>query len=157
MSMFQVNGISYVFGAVHFQEVAFVFHNTEGYGYPQNGNPNPMGGPERPKYLRVSQLMTRMWISFVNFGDPNRQLGGKPSCITNPCLTELILKLRTVEANHWPAYSLSHPQNFVFEQNITSHTETDWYRAEGIQYISDLILARRGTSCSGIETCNKNT
>lgn len=79
MSLFQVNGISYVYGAVHFQEVAFVFHNIEGHGYPQNGNPNPMGGPERPKYLRVSQLMTRMWISFVNFGDPNRQLGGKPS------------------------------------------------------------------------------
>ncbi|KAF2169199.1 hypothetical protein M409DRAFT_64945 [Zasmidium cellare ATCC 36951] len=132
-----VNGISYIFGAVHFQEVAFVFHNTEGYGYPQNGNPSPLGGPERAKYLRVAKLMTRMWISFVNFGDPNRGVGD-------------------LEATHWPVYTLENPRQFVFEQNVTSHAESDWYRAEGIQYISDLILSRRGTECSGIEACRNN-
>jgi carboxylesterase type B len=71
------NGIPWTAGAVHFQEVAFVFDNTEGLGYPQNLNPNPLGGVERPKFLKVAQLMTRMWISFVNHGDPNQHLGGK--------------------------------------------------------------------------------
>ena len=72
-----MNGIPWFAGAVHFQEVAFVFYNTMGYGYPQNLNPNPMGGVERPKYLALSKQMARMWISFINFGDPNMQLGGK--------------------------------------------------------------------------------
>jgi len=52
-------------------------YNTEGYGYPQNGNPNPLGGPNRETYLRVAKQMTRMWISFANFGDPNMNLGGE--------------------------------------------------------------------------------
>jgi carboxylesterase type B len=64
-------------GSVHFQEVAFVFYNTEGYGYPQNLLLNPMGGIDRPEYLALAQLMVRMWISFINFGDPNQHLGGK--------------------------------------------------------------------------------
>jgi carboxylesterase type B len=85
-----VNGQNYQYGVTHFQEVAFVFvslrlavlltslqHNTEGLGYPQNGNPNPLGGPNRETYLKVAKQMTRMWISFANFGDPNMQLGGE--------------------------------------------------------------------------------
>ena len=72
-----MNGISWTLGSVHFQEVAFVFYNTEGLGYPQNMGPNPLGGVERPKYLELAQLMVRMWISFVNFGDPNVKLGGE--------------------------------------------------------------------------------
>ena len=62
---------------MHFQEVAFVFYNTEGLGYPQNLNPNPLGGVGRADYIRLSQLMVRMWISFINFGDPNQHLGGE--------------------------------------------------------------------------------
>jgi carboxylesterase type B len=78
LSRFNVvpDGVPWTSGAVHFQEVAFVFYNTEGLGYPQNLNPNPLGGVERPKFLKVAQLMTRMWISFVNYGDPNQHLGG---------------------------------------------------------------------------------
>ncbi|KAK5175894.1 uncharacterized protein LTR77_001034 [Saxophila tyrrhenica] len=131
-----VNGVPWTSGAVHFQEVAFVFYNTMGLGYPQNGNPNPLGGPQREKYLEVSKLMSRMWISFVNFGNPNKQLG--------------------VEAETWPAYSQQQPQNFVFEQNITSHAEPDYYRAEGIHYIGELIAARHGRNCSGLEACGYN-
>ena len=52
--------------------------NTEGLGYAQNGNPNPLGGPNRDTYIRVSKQMTRMWVSFANYGDPNKNLGGKP-------------------------------------------------------------------------------
>ncbi|KAK5675642.1 hypothetical protein LTS10_011742 [Elasticomyces elasticus] len=127
------NGISWAYGAVHFQEVAFVFYNTMGLGYPQNGNPNPLGGVFREEYLRVAKLMTRMWISFVNYGDPNQHLG--------------------VDAQVWPAYTLDAPQNFVFEQNVSSHAEADTYRAEGIHYIENFILARAGGICSGLVAC----
>lgn len=72
-----MNGVPYTYGSVHFSEVAFVFYNLEGLGYPQNGGPNPLGGPERPKYLVIAKLMTRMWISFTNYGDPNKNLGGE--------------------------------------------------------------------------------
>lgn len=72
-----VNGQPYTAGAAHFQEVGFVFYNTEGLGYAQNLNPNPLGGIERPKYLDLAQLMVRMWISFVNTGNPNTHLGGE--------------------------------------------------------------------------------
>jgi carboxylesterase type B len=75
-----VNGLNYLAGAVHFQEVAFVFYNTEGLGYPQNGGPNPLGGPERESLLVLAKQMCRMWISFVNYGDPNMHLGGKLIC-----------------------------------------------------------------------------
>jgi len=73
----QVNGWDWTSGSIHFQEVAFVFYNTMGLGYPQNLNPNPLEGPQRQKYIEVAQLMSRMWISFVNFGDPNKVLGGE--------------------------------------------------------------------------------
>lgn len=53
----------------------------------------------------------------------------------------------------WPAYSIDNPQNFVFEQNVTSHAEADEYRAEGINYISELIVARHGTNCTGLVAC----
>jgi carboxylesterase type B len=71
-----VNGIPWTYGAVHFQEVAFAFYNTMGLGYPQNLNPNPLGGPNKEEYDNLARLMSRMWVSFVNFGDPNKQLGG---------------------------------------------------------------------------------
>lgn len=89
----------------------------------------------------------------MNFGDPNQHLGGK--CNATAPISRAY-KRAAVEAEHWPVYSLDNPQNFVFEQNITSHAESDWYRAEGIKYISDLILARRGTQCSGLAACNAN-
>ncbi|KAI5367385.1 Putative carboxylesterase, type B, carboxylesterase type B, active, alpha/Beta hydrolase [Septoria linicola] len=128
------NGVSSNSGSPHFQEVAFVFYNTEGLGYPQNGNPNPLGGVEREKYVALAKQMTRSWISFVNFGDPNKNLG--------------------VDANHWPEYTLEDQRNFVFEQNVTSHMEPDYYRAEGIRYINDLALARKGTNCTGLAACS---
>ncbi|KAM0705990.1 hypothetical protein Q7P35_007350 [Cladosporium inversicolor] len=128
-----VNGLDASIGVPHFQEVAFVFFNTEGLGYAQNDNPNPLGGPNRETYIRVSKQMTRMWVSFANYGDPNKNLG--------------------VESSHWPIYTLDDPQNFVFEQNVTSHAESDLFRAEGMKYINDMIVARAGTSCASLLAC----
>jgi triacylglycerol lipase len=59
----------------------------------------------------------------------------------------------TVESQHWPVYTLDDPQNFVFEQNVSSHAEPDTFRAEGIKYLSNLILARAGTDCESLVAC----
>ena len=37
----------------------------------------PLGGPNRETCIRVSKQMTRIWVSFANFGDPNKNLRGK--------------------------------------------------------------------------------
>lgn len=61
-------------GAAHFQEVAFVFENTQGLGFESN----PFAVPSfelKNKYINMSKLMGRMWVNFVNEGNPN--VGGK--------------------------------------------------------------------------------
>jgi carboxylesterase type B len=67
-------GTPHSIGSTHFQEVAFVFDNREGLGYPQLGGPNPFQG--RPgSYRELARLMSRMWVSFINSGDPNGSNG----------------------------------------------------------------------------------
>ncbi|KAM5347642.1 hypothetical protein ACJ41O_007466 [Fusarium nematophilum] len=67
-----------ILGAAHFQEVAFVFGNTKGKGYELDPfNTSTVG--ERDRLLRLSDLMSRMWISFVNTGSPNHHGGLCPS------------------------------------------------------------------------------
>jgi hypothetical protein len=58
-----------------------------------------------------------------------------------------------VDSEYWPVYTLDDPQNFVFEQNITSHAESDLFRAEGMKYINDMIVARAGTACESLVAC----
>lgn len=129
-----VNGMTFVTGATHFQEVAFVFYNTEGYGYPQNFHPNPLGGPKRADFLRLAKIMTRMWIGFISTGDPNSALGDTHSA-------------------HWPKYTLDDPRNIVFTANTTVHDASDLYRAEAINYMMDILIARAGRNCTGLEDC----
>lgn len=65
-----VNGVSSSEGSNHFQEVAFVFYDLNGEGYPPAGYAPPFTG--RPKsYSDLALLMTRMWSSFVADLDPN--------------------------------------------------------------------------------------
>ncbi|KAG9856319.1 carboxylesterase family protein, partial [Aureobasidium melanogenum] len=128
-----VNGLPYFAGAVHFQEVAFVFYNTEGLGYPQNGNPNPLGGPARESLVTLAKQMCRMWVSFVNYGDPNMHLG--------------------VPAEPWVAVDADEPEFYYFQQNATSSSMPDVWRAEGVSYWEELIMARKGTNCTGIAAC----
>lgn len=96
--------------------------------------------------------MVRMWISFINHGDPNMHLGGKYQFECG-LFCSTASDYDSVAAETWPAYTLKNPQNFVFEQNVTSHSEPDYYRAEGINYISELIMARAGRNCSGLVAC----
>lgn len=129
-----VNGQPYTAGSTHFQEVAFVFYNTEGYGYPQNLLPNPLGGVLRPQYLALAKIMTRMWIGFISTGNPNSALGD-------------------VQAEYWPQYTLQEPYIFFFSANETSHPIPDTYRGEAINYLMDIILARQGRNCTGLVAC----
>lgn len=104
--------IPLVFGASHFEEVAFVFNNIDGLGYhygkPFNNTPK--------SYTDLSNLMTSMWASFIHDLDPNT---GVPHF-----------------SMKWAAYNNDHPVDIVFDANVTSHLEADTWRGEGIAYIN---------------------
>ncbi|EXJ73619.1 triacylglycerol lipase [Cladophialophora psammophila CBS 110553] len=116
-----VNGQPPAIGATHFQEVAFVFHNTKGVGYHNSVAEDPFEN-KPASYDRLATIMSRMWISFIVDGDPN----------TN-----------NATSVQWPVYTLDKPQNIVFDANATDllYVEPDYYRAEGVQYISDRFIS----------------
>lgn len=61
-----VNGVPVEYGATHFQELAFAFHNVEGRGYAAS----PFA--DRPDtYVQLADMMSRMWVAFVHGADPN--------------------------------------------------------------------------------------
>lgn len=114
-----VNGIAAIYGATHFQEVAFVFDNTEGLGYATN----PFEGkPETFKTL--ADLMSKMWVSFMHGADPNLDAS------------------ETVQSVAWPRYTLDAPNNLVFDVNATglSYVAEDSYRKENIAYLLDSVF-----------------
>jgi carboxylesterase type B len=100
-------------GATHFTEVAFVFNNVQGLGYTVNPFTN-----RSERYTQLSSLMSKSWASFVYDLDPNGWVG------------------RDATVPAWPAYSVESPMNMVWEANITSHTEPDTFRAEGISILN---------------------
>ncbi|WYZ39067.1 hypothetical protein EsH8_III_000981 [Colletotrichum jinshuiense] len=109
-----VNGMAPVQGVNHFQEVAFVFNNTDGLGYETAVAENPFAGkPETFKEL--ANIMSRMWVSFITTGDPNH------NGATNVT---------------WPAYDVENPENMGFDVNVTSLAvvQPDTYRTEQIEY-----------------------
>ncbi|EJT98043.1 alpha/beta-hydrolase [Dacryopinax primogenitus] len=96
---------------MHYVEVAYVYSNQLAVDV------NPLG--TRPNDLSLANLMTSMWISFVNNLDPNySQVEGAP---------------------FWPSYSSS-PKNLVFQNNWlgSSYVEFDNWRQEGIAFINSL-------------------
>lgn len=105
--------VAWIYGAAHFEEVSFVFHNLDGVGYhygaPFNGTP--------ASYADLSTMMASMWASFIVDNDPNTS---------------------GMNTNYWPAYDLNYPLDFLFNANVTSDTESDRWREEGIQYIIDI-------------------
>ena len=60
---------STIFGAAHFQEIPYVFANTEAVGW--DTDPFPSEPRKRQKYIKLVEVMSRMWISFVVTGSPN--------------------------------------------------------------------------------------
>ncbi|KAH9837051.1 Alpha/Beta hydrolase protein [Rhodofomes roseus] len=116
------NGISLESGVTHFQEVAFVFDNTNGYGYDMV--PDPFDGvPE--SYFTLAKLMSRSWASFIYDLDPN-------SFRPNDTVTL-----------QWPVYDTANPQDFVWDADLTelAFPEPDNYRADGISTIISLNRA----------------
>ncbi|KAH6976885.1 Alpha/Beta hydrolase protein [Ilyonectria destructans] len=63
-------------GVAHFQEIPFTFANTEAVGW--DTDPFPSEPEKRQKYLKLAEIMSRMWISFVVTGSPNFHCGKSP-------------------------------------------------------------------------------
>lgn len=69
-----VHGVSPAVGATHFQEVVFVFDNTQGLGYETAVAENPFED-EPDTFTELATMMSRMWVSFIVDGDPNTSNG----------------------------------------------------------------------------------
>ncbi|KPM36118.1 hypothetical protein AK830_g10440 [Neonectria ditissima] len=111
-----VNGLpAPIYGATHFQEVAFVFNNIEGVGY----SANPFEGKPQ-SYIRLADLMSKMWVAFIHDTNPN---------------------LRR-DAIAWPQYKPSKPNNLVFDTDYTNlrYIAKDNYRKKEIKYLLDSVF-----------------
>lgn len=108
-------------GVTHFQEVAFVFDNINGYGY---DFAVPPFTNKSQNYIDLAKLMSNSWVSFFVDQDPNSFRAGNASI------------------GEWPAYNNALPQDFVFDANVTSYAEADTFRASGIAEINSLNVAR---------------
>jgi acetylcholinesterase len=94
--------------------VAFVFNNLDGLGYAVNPFLN-----KSESYAQLSDLMSKSWASFVYDLDPNGWSG------------------RDEAVPAWPVYDVENPLNIVWDANVTSYTEPDTFRAEGIKILND--------------------
>ena len=65
--------------------------------------------------------MNSNWVSFVHDLDPNSWREGG-----NWNGSEEL----------WPQYDVANPLDYVFDANVTSHTEPDTYRKEGMDLIN---------------------
>jgi carboxylesterase type B len=119
------NGIPFTIGVTHFQEVAFVFDNTQGLGYGELwGTVNPYANKSE-SYQELGFLMSSSWASFIHDLDPNGYKG------------------RDSATPDWPVYSNDKPENMVFDTNVTGNAfaEADTWRQEGIRFILDHATA----------------
>ncbi|RDI77655.1 putative mitochondrial carrier [Venturia inaequalis] len=114
--------VNSVVAVTHFQEVAFVFGNTQGVGYaPLNRNPFE-GKGEATVALALARFVCSSWVGFVSDLDPNGWREGAG------------WKGREVA---WPRYDVGNPMNIVLDANVSSYAEPDTYRAEGMKLIND--------------------
>ncbi|KAH7144124.1 Alpha/Beta hydrolase protein [Dactylonectria estremocensis] len=113
-----VNGIAPIYGATHFQEIAFVFDNTQGAGYAVNPFEN-----EPQTFVRLADLMSKLWVAFIHDSTPN-------------------LRTSSCNATAWPRYTLSSPDNLVFDVNRTDlrYIAKDDYRSSGITYLQQGVF-----------------
>jgi acetylcholinesterase len=107
-------GLPDVIGITHFQEVAFVFDNTDGMGYAVS----PFAGMPKT-YDDLAKYMSASWASFISDLDPNAWLGSEVMIMTP----------------EWPAYDHSSPKNIVWDGNSTAlaEVERDTFRTDGIR------------------------
>ncbi|EXL65345.1 hypothetical protein FOPG_18421 [Fusarium oxysporum f. sp. conglutinans race 2 54008] len=82
-----------ILGAAHFQEIPYMFDNTQGVGWDRD--PFPTEPSLRKKHEELADIMSRMWISFVVKQSPNHH--------------------KVPEINfEWPAYTKQCAKNMVF-------------------------------------------
>jgi hypothetical protein len=110
--------VSSTIAVTHFQEVAFVFLNAMGVGYPPL-NLNPFDGKGQ-SYIKLAKFMDSNWVSFVSELDPNAWRGSWNG-----------------SEDLWPKYEVQSPRNLVFDANVSSYAEQDTWRAEGINLINE--------------------
>ncbi|EPS38174.1 hypothetical protein H072_8035 [Dactylellina haptotyla CBS 200.50] len=113
----------------HFAEVAFVFYSRNqdfGDGF---SSVNPMGGPDRQLYIGLSDIMSKAWIKFFKYGNPNGNTGATSG-----------------GSLYWPSYGEGPgAQQIVFDKGPgNTFIEKDDYRAAGISWINQhrLIIGR---------------
>ncbi|KAH8172311.1 carboxylesterase family protein [Sarocladium implicatum] len=109
-----VNGLpDPIYGATHFQEVAFVFYNTKGRGYATDPFATK---PEA--YVQLSDLMSKQWAAFMHDGVPS------------------------ANGVEWPLYKPDTRTNIVFNANVTGlhYTAKDDYRTEQINYLLEKVF-----------------
>ncbi|RGP76050.1 hypothetical protein FLONG3_5441 [Fusarium longipes] len=110
-------------GVTHFQEVAFVLYNINGYGYSRN----PFGGqgsyPGDAKTM--AKTISTAWINFFNTLDPNGKAGKD-----------------LFGGKEWPTYDLSggpDGKGIVFNIN-GSAVEVDNWRSDGLEWMAKHAL-----------------
>ncbi|KXS19474.1 alpha/beta-hydrolase [Gonapodya prolifera JEL478] len=111
-----VNGVPPSFGAVHFQEVAFVFDNLNGDGYAVN----PFA-TKPPSFKHLAKQMSNAWVNFVVSQDPNGDDG-----------------LDLPDDLEWPVYNATTGGGLGHEivWNVNgSYVEVDEFRAPGINWL----------------------
>jgi triacylglycerol lipase len=90
------SGLDVTIGVTHFQEVTFMLHNVQGFGYHNAVASNPFAGkPE--SYLQVATMMSRMWARFIVDLDPNNS--GGELCFLCLELNEFHLKLTRINSD----------------------------------------------------------
>jgi carboxylesterase type B len=118
------NPIPLNYGVPHFQEVAFVFDNTQGLGYDAlHGTVNPYGNKSE-SYYDLGFLMSSSWASFIHDLNPN------------------FSKHRLAAAPQWPVYDNAKPENIVWNAEVkgVATIEPDTFRKEGIAWILEHAL-----------------
>ncbi|OKL59938.1 hypothetical protein UA08_04862 [Talaromyces atroroseus] len=120
-----VNGKNEYIGSTHFQEVAFVFDNTNGYGYENAVAVDPFAN-EPPTFDELASIMSTAWISFVHDIDPNSNAFSDKRGINK-------------EGLEWPVYGMENPSNMAFNVNVSglAYIEPDTYRGSAIAYMAD--------------------
>jgi hypothetical protein len=126
----------YIAGPNRFEEVPFVFDNTEGVGYAELAGIDP--------YKKLAGLMASMWSSFITTLDPNISGGMSVPLLIEyeiessaNCTDAMFLQLLGSNLS-WPTYGSFLGQNYVFDATITSlaYVERDTWRVEAINYFT---------------------
>ncbi|VUC23902.1 unnamed protein product [Clonostachys rosea] len=104
-------------GVQHFDNVAFSFQNITGLLGP---------APEYSSHVKLARAIGRAYVRFAYNANPNPtgRHGHSQSLLP-----------------YWPRYSLSRPQNMVFDAN-GSFLESDTWRKEGITYLNSAPVSR---------------